>query len=479
MRNRKNRSPRANLGRAAVLLALAACLLLLNGCEKQVKIKMFEFQESSRELNNPNRGFYYIRGFWITDEKEDYEKLVAEKFAGDTDTALTLVQINLQNYRDSAITDKGLANIESLLSALEAVDKQLILRFLYDWDGRNMEKEPQGLNIVLTHVKQLKPLLHRHSRQFFTLQGLLIGNWGEMNGTKFQSADQLRQLAAALLEATDDATFLSVRTPAQWRIVTAASDGQAAQEPETKAAARFGLFNDGILGNESDYGTYGAEGAGEQRMYDSSWGRQEELDFQENICRKTPNGGEVINDNQLNDLANARDAFSAMHITYLNRDYDQKVLEKWRKKTITQDGCFDGMDGLAYMERHLGYRLLITDARLRHVFRKNALSVDVTLKNVGFAPLYREAKAELILYSEEKDQALTYEMPGDPRQLPGGNRSEETLTLHQRIDLDGLSRTEYKVYVSLTDQWTGKQIFLANQQDAGQYGYEIGAVKVK
>ena len=31
-----------------------------------------KFTESSIELQNPNRGFYYIYGFWIKDESVDY-----------------------------------------------------------------------------------------------------------------------------------------------------------------------------------------------------------------------------------------------------------------------------------------------------------------------------------------------------------------------------------------------------------------------
>ena len=64
----------------------------------------------------------------------------------------------------------------------------------------------------------------------------------------------MRELAARLADVSDASTFLSVRTPAQWRKITgeAAPDGWT----ENPLAKRLGLFNDGMLGSVSDYGTY-------------------------------------------------------------------------------------------------------------------------------------------------------------------------------------------------------------------------------
>lgn len=63
------------------------------------------FQESARELDNPNRGFYYIYDFWITDEETDYQQTVEDRYQKDADTDLTMIQICLQNYRGGEITE--------------------------------------------------------------------------------------------------------------------------------------------------------------------------------------------------------------------------------------------------------------------------------------------------------------------------------------------------------------------------------------
>ena len=106
-----------------------------------------------------------------------------------------------------------------------------------------------------------------------------------------------------------------------------------------------------------------------------------------------PNGGEVIIENPLNDCENAVDSLATMHVTYLNRMYDQNVLNKWAESVVTKKGSFYGMDGLSYIEQHLGYRLLINNTLLDYDFLLDKLSVAVNLQNVGFAPLYKEPEA--------------------------------------------------------------------------------------
>lgn len=458
----------------AAFMALAVCVLCLSGCGRNVEINTYDFTESSQELDNPGRGFYRIHCFEITDHQEDYQQKIAEEFGKDKETRLSLIEINLQNYKEGAITEAGLANIEALLDALEATDKQLILRFLYDWDGKGEIHEPANLETILLHMEQVGPVLRGHHKQIFTLQGLFIGNWGEMNGTKFLKDEDLSQLAFKLAAVTDASSYLAVRMPAQWRRII---DNQAENQTIRDLKTRLGLFNDGMLGNESDYGTYGTEST-DTADWKSSWSREDELEFQNELCGRVPNGGEVIHENAFNDLERAIEDLSTMRVTYLNQDYDKEVFQKWAGEQVLEQGCFSGMDGLTYIKRHLGYRLLITDVSLEHHLVKDLLSANITFKNVGFAPLYKDAEVQLSLYSEEKDHLLTYEVPQNLRKLLGGKQAEESLTIYQDVPLKELSETSYKVYVSLIDSQTGKNIFLANEQEAGQYGYLIGTIDI-
>lgn len=449
------------------------CLVWIVLYVKSVKIEKTVFKESNRELRNPNRGFYFIYGFMIQDEEVDYASLVKERYQNDTETTITLVHINLQNYRNGEISQKGLSNIEELFSALETIDKRLIVRFSYDWDGMVQGREPGRLDTILLHMRQLEEILQRHQKQIFLMQGLFIGNWGEMNGTPYANSEDMRRLALQLEKVTDPSIYLSVRMPMQWRQITRLKEPLEENISVNSLAERLGLFNDGMLGSESDYGTYGTQRAGEAGGF-FPCRREEELAFQEKLCRRTPNGGEVIVENVYNDFENARKDLSIMHVSYLNRDYDQTVLEKWKKETVKEKGCFDGMDGLSYIKRHLGYRFFIADTSISRQFLKDCLSVKVTLKNVGFAPVYREPEIRVTICSEE--ESVTYTIDKPLSRLAGGRDKEKLLTFDVRIPLKGLSEKEYLLYFSIVDPDTGKYILLANEQEEEALGYLIGKV---
>ena len=86
---------------------------------------------------NPNRGFYYIYGFRITDESVDWNTEITKRMESDPDNELALIEVNLQAYRSGAISDAGMQNMKMLFAALDQQEKQYIVRFLYDWDGQN------------------------------------------------------------------------------------------------------------------------------------------------------------------------------------------------------------------------------------------------------------------------------------------------------------------------------------------------------
>lgn len=164
VKRRKNRIKTALRFTAGMLLPalLLTGLLFVWGRKRGHGRVIFSaecFTESSRYLSNPNRGFYYIYGFVIADENAEWEETVAERFQDDTGTNLTMIQINLCNYRDRELTEQGLDSIRSLFQALRGTGKQLIVRFLYDWSGENAETEPEDISVILRHIEQTGPLV--------------------------------------------------------------------------------------------------------------------------------------------------------------------------------------------------------------------------------------------------------------------------------------------------------------------------------
>ncbi|MCM1044476.1 MAG: DUF4832 domain-containing protein [Candidatus Gastranaerophilales bacterium] len=454
-----------------------------------VTVESIAFTESAKRLDNPNRGFYYMHGFRIDDEETDYREEVAKRFCRDEDTELAMIQVNLQAYRNRPISQEGLENLERLFQALEAVDKRYIVRFLYDWDGEIEDYEPEKLEVILEHIRQTGPVLRKHRGAVFTLQGLFIGNWGEMNGTEFANQEDIRLLAEQLYESTGGELFLAVRMPMQWRMATGvawppereteslSALEDAGQEASVGLAFRLGLYNDGMLGSWSDYGTYGDQTREEHGAF-TYWNREEELAFQEELCKTVPMGGEVIIDNPYNDFENALVDMKRMHVTYLNKDFDKNVLDKWARYTVSEEGCFQGMDGLTYMERHLGYRLLIADVDLRYASEEDLLSVSAAVRNVGFAPLYDPAAVRIRLVDSVTGAVRSYEAAHELGTLSGGNEAERTAAAGLEFSLTGLAAGRYELYLEVVDETSGKRILLANEQEPEEYGYRIGTVEL-
>lgn len=162
----------------AVVLCLIAAAQMGSLFHWKVTCTPAAFAESSRRLSNPDRGFYYIYGYRITDEPVDYATDLRDRTREDDATRLGMMQINLREYRTGAISEEGLSNVRQLFAAMADSDKKWIVRFLYDWNGENEQYEPENLDIILQHMEQVGDVLREYHSCIYTLQGLFIGNWG-------------------------------------------------------------------------------------------------------------------------------------------------------------------------------------------------------------------------------------------------------------------------------------------------------------
>lgn len=433
-----------------------------------------EYTESNRQLKNPNRGFYTMYGFAIEAVEQDMSKQVTQKMYNDTYT-LSLIQINLRNFKEGPITEQGLLNLRALFHELELKDKQYIIRFLYDWNGKAKETEPEDIQIILNHMEQVKEVLNDYRHIIFTFQGVFVGDCGEMHGSSHMSEEGMTALLQQFFLIAPQGSYLSVRTPQHWRTLTGLSE--MTELGSTELSKCLGLYNDGIMGTSLDTGTYGTASK-EEAGPTGKWTREEELAFQSELCKLVPNGGEVIIENPLNDFESAVENLAKMHVSYLNQGYDQKVLNKWAGTAVTEEGCYYGMDGLTYMERHLGYRLLIADTALDYNFWEDTLNIEMTLQNVGFAPLYKEPEKWLTIYRKETGALMKVPVETELRSLAGGTEAEQLLTISEQIALDEFAVGTYEVYFTIQDADSGWKIELANEQEQETLGYKLGEIRV-
>lgn len=424
--------------------------------------------EVSSELANPYTGWYHMYGYVLG--TDTISNLPDPDSSDDTQkSGLVLLEINLCRFSDQALSSSALSQLDTILSAWRKNGNQILLRFLYDWDGNAMESEPQSMDQIFQHMDQTAEIVNHYTDCIFLMQGAFVGNYGEMNNSHYLSDENCTALIQHLSDVTDPSIFLSVRTPAQRRRVLNSMEVPSEENAfDGSLFSRLGLYNDGMLGTANDTGTYGDSPASAD-AYRSAWIREDELSFQDELCNFVPNGGEVILDNPYNDLENAISDLSRMHVSYLNSAYDTAVLDKW-KNTIFQDeaSIFNGTSGYDYIGRHLGYRYVIRGTSL------DRSSFTIQLENVGFSVGYRRLDLQLTLVSDT-GEVLSYPLSDDSRFWTPENSTDLSVSLPLRE----LEKGTYTVYFQMTDPSLQREIQPANTFSHSEYGFQLGTFELE
>lgn len=350
---------------------------------KRVRFQKAEFRESSKALDNPGCGWYHVYPFVIQSPTElSLEKTKTCISDISKEERLVLVRIDLGAFWSCEIPKEALEAVSHIFKLFHVSQKQMIVRFTYDSQGKGMEREPQSIELIKKHMEQLGKIICRFASDILVLQGIFVGSWGEMHHSKFLAVSDMSELMCCLYHAVSGNCYLAVRTPEQWRNIT------DYKKTEQGLKNRLGLFNDGIFGSATDLGTYREDT------------REKELIWQKYFVDSVPNGGEVIAGEQLVGYRQAAEEMEYMHLSYLNSSYQQKQLDYWKHERVKERGCWKGLSGYEYIGRHLGSRFVICNVRV------SWKSLEIVIENHGFSGFYEEA--ELFLIIEENTGKTVY-----------------------------------------------------------------------
>ncbi|MBP5282894.1 MAG: DUF4874 domain-containing protein [Lachnospiraceae bacterium] len=371
------------------------------------------FQEAQRVesydvLGNPGRGWYRIYTYHVGEEQ--YEEPV--RYENET---LALVLFDISAFRDQDLTEEALMRMSQIMKSFEKLGLDLILRICYDTEGKGMVREPSLFSQVKKHVAQIAEILLEHESSIAVYQGLLIGNWGEMHGSKYLRPDCLKELSEEFLAMTKGRIPLAFRRPVQYRIAF----------PESYKPQQIGFFNDGMLGSETHLGTFGPETEG-RAAWQEPWGVRQELLFLEPFSQEVPYGGEALMPPKDLEAEEYVRTLSELHVSYLNCTYDATLMEKW--KQINKDGhsLYD------YIGEHLGYRFLVKQVRAK----KGSRSLDVSLEiaNEGFGCLCEDAVVQIMTGKGDGADTVLGTLDGSLKAFQG----KETRTLKGSFPMDGI-----------------------------------------
>lgn len=357
-------------------------------------IQALNYQQSTERINNPDQGFYrpiYIR---VTEDGVSYNKNIVDK-----NTQLYHLRIDISAFSqannetaDKPLTESALSGLDELLSFLYDNNKSAIARFAYD-PGLNgaSDKEP-ALDMILQHITQLSAILDKYHDTLTAIEVGLIGPWGEMHTSTMASKDVINALIDAYLNHTTEIPIL-VGTPKMIYnyLGITINDIDTYRIESTAKAYRLGVFNDGYLGSANDLGTY--------------TNREKEVPWLALQTGHLPYGGEVaVPDSTLHDIENCLDEMFRLHLSYLNVQWNNNVIDKWKNSYYTdaagKDSTYYGTTAFQYIENHMGYRFVLENSTLEYDEAVSQFAIDLSLKNVGFGNLNRPMGMTLLLQSE-------------------------------------------------------------------------------
>ena len=458
---------------AAGLCRILAALLLLTACwrspprldpravdaggglsleiPRDLGAQTITFRPSDRPLVNPERGFY------ATTDLATVRDMAPVRGLG---RSLAFSYVHLDRYRTRSLPPELLARITDGFAAARRAGIKIVLRFAYN-EGPFPHPAPDAPKVwVLKHIAQVAPLLKQNQDVIAVVQAGFIGAWGEWHSSTnhLTTAATEKEILEALLAALPTARATQIRTPGAKQALYGAAL-EAGEAFTGTARARIGHHNDCFLAGDDDSGTYQRDRIDSQKAYLAA-----ETQF-------LPMGGETCAPHPPRSAcAQALAELQRLHVSFLNGDYEPRVLAGWKK-----DGC------LGTIDRQLGYRLVLTEATLPRVIQPGVpFSVDLKLRNEGWAAPFNARPVVLVL--EGGGRRREHEQEVDPRRwLPGAHTAR--LTFPTPADLPA---GRYRLALWLPDAATSLRsrpeysIRLANEEIyvAATADHTLGMVEV-
>ena len=350
------------------------------------------FPEEGREVcTNPGRGWYHIYTFTL--DKREKDGLLYQPYWDDE--TLVLVRFDIGAFRGMSLSEEALEYADEILKCFHSRGKEIILRVLYDTQGKGMEREPTLFSIVLTHMRQLGAVVRAYESDILITQGLFIGNWGEMHGSKFLDQEYIRKLYAAWRKAIGPDIRIALRKPSFCRMAVTNENDKAVP----------GVFDDAIFGSENHMGTFGVK-----RRADSAWTEDwciaDEIGYMQETCGQIPFGGEVLSGQNPAAKEMLR-ALCGLRVSYLNSIHEEQVLNRWKQMEYGEWGSF-----YQYIGAHLGYRFVAGSA----VFYTDRIEVEIA--NTGFSNICDKTELALVRENEDGTEEV-YQADYDLRMLAG------------------------------------------------------------
>ena len=326
------------------------------------------YRGSQEIFPNPERGFY-----WPV-KTGHIKTLDGLRQQG---ISLLFVETDMGEFKDRELSSEKLTEIREALAAARRAGLKVIFRAAYGYTGRDYRADPNDMDRILGHVRQMGAVLTENADVLCGVQAGMLGPWGEWHGSNRgdpPSLEARRKVLFAWLEALPAPITVDIRRPMFIRDIYADELGGSTLSDQTAYSgsrlSRTGFHDDSFLALPTDSGTF----------VESEWDRQRELKWCSQHGRFTPSGGETVPTSARTPISQVVSEMELFHTSYLNIAYHAGTLEIWRQAQ------YQGENGFQQIARRLGYCFVAQ--RLRYPEKAKSgetCPIELTLSNVGFA----------------------------------------------------------------------------------------------
>ena len=380
------------------------------------------------------------------------------------------------------LTEDALNVLQQTFDNIRANKGFVIVRICYDpwYNGRsNVTPEHKW---VLRHVEQLAPVLSKNTDVIVALEMGMHGAYGEMHSDTSITYDRVAEAVNLMLRNTPPELKILTRTGNysakvlgfdNWGVDFHIDGEKFAEIAKAKGDTmyRVGMFNDGYLGTQYDYGTWGADCV-------TSICREEGVAWLEKYGINTPYGGEALTTAGGFEVINTPEFLAyegfRTHTSYLNIQWNNNLIDGWKKshfegKDFEYDGSkIDSLTGFKYVNDHLGYRFVLRESWMSDTVGSDGiLRAKLRIQNVGFGNLTWKAPVRLAVLEDLEGSDLDmcptptyYDLPDiDSRNIHSrtisiaGSDTVMTFDGNNEIEITakikGHDKNRYQVYLKI------------------------------
>jgi hypothetical protein len=408
-----------------IIYALVACNNGNQENKEEISNSEVTYIQSDDKFPNPERGFYKYTESNLGNNPAMLSEATLKGYRTQNISLIYRI-FYLKSFRDKALSQEALNQIDTDMATLRKAGLKCVLRFAYSGN----ENEPDApLNIVLQHLDQLKPVFEKNADVIAVLQAGFIGAWGEWyySSNNLKTSGIRAVILNKMLEVLPAKRMIQLRTPAYKTDYLQRTTPLTRSEAfsETKAA-RIGHHNDCFLASTTDYGTYSNIEA--EKAYIN----------QEGVY--LPVGGETCPPDGVDpaDCAKAETEMRNLHWSFLNEDYYHGVNDNWKTQ-----GCMDNII------RKLGYRLVLLSSVCNDkILPGGTLNIQLKLNNTGYSAPYNPRKVEFVLKNTGTAETYMATTDEDPRFW----RPETVTETSFAIGIpDNMPAGTYNLYLNLPD----------------------------